>query len=624
MGTEQASNHHFRQLLDGAPAEAAAAFGEAFRELALQRSGQPDCDAARKLRSAGLELVRGLLRTRAGQLNAQQQLFLYSGAVADSVALKDARGERIELELLPKALYARLLACFGNTAACPPWLMVPANRLHALASGQLKPYDARRAGRWRNAVLTGPDAEAAQSHPVTGPADLARSFARYQELQQELATQTRSLVAVLSSENIAPVMQSLLYLGNEVRRLSQDGLAPENLRELQLTPTPAAHPSIARLQGLAVQFNEAMARLEGSQLRLLDSLSGTVRLAQAAASPAPAASPLPVLDATALPLLDSDYVSIELLISQTLLNDPRRSSLSPARVLLSEQLEKFADAPADCLMLPDLVEERFAEMSRLHINCFEQDAEGRSIIPAVFIEPGSGIVKWLDDRFVASFVQTEPARPGRELSLGSIDIAILRIFGLFLARGDIFNYRGERIADSFMAEYAGQIEQKVAVKFTGANKKLSYGTSTEEKDGASREDAVADYIDFIFCIFNGLPVPKKISQRKIGMLLKYCVFRDVWFSASLVMRLVAPSDQVLAREILLGLAQKYRVHVVDLIRHSLEADPRIASRYRNDAEQAIREVLGKLADELMREAAGGGEPGSPGQAAETVHDYFDV
>lgn len=624
MGNEQTGNLHFRQLLDGVSAETASILGEALRELALQRAGQPDCDAAAKLRQACLALTHSLLKSRAGQLNAQQQLFLYSGAVADSVTIKDAKGERIALELLPEALYAGLLACFSDAAPAAPWLMSPANRMHVLASTQLKPYDARRAGRWRNAVLTGPEAADAPSVAAADPDELARSFAQYQQLQQELAAHTRSLVAVLSSENIGPVMQSLLCIGNEVRRLSQDGMTPENLSELQLADAPAAHPSISCLQSLTAQFNEAIARLEASQMRLLESLSDTVRLAQGSGSAVPVPVPMPELDAGALQLIDSDYVSIELLVSQTMLSDPKRSSLSPARLLLCEQLEKCSGEVRNCLMLPQLVQERFAEMSRLHINCFAQDAAGNSIIPAIFIEPGVGIVKWLDDRFIASFVQTEPSRMGRELSLSSVDIAILKIFGLFLARGDIFNYRGERVADSFMAEYAGHIEQKVAVKFTGPKKKLTYGTSTEERDGASRDDAVADYIDFIFSVFNGLPIPRKISQRKIGILLKYCVFRDVWFSACLVMRLVMPSDHVLAREILLAHAQHYRVHVVDLIRHSLEADQRVAASYRNDAELAIREVLGKFADELIREAAAGGEPGRPAEALETVHDYFDV
>ena len=435
----------------------------------------------------------------------------------------------------------------------------------------------------------------------------------------------------LSSENIGPVLQSLLYLGNEVRRLCQDGLAIGNLAELKLEEPLDRHQSIQRLRSLAGQLSEALSAIERSQLELLAGLAQTIELARSgklASGTLPAgAAPAAQLDAAARRLIEADYQSCGSLVVQSLINDPRRSNWSAARVLLAEQLDSSEDPLRECLLLPGLLEERFAALGRLHVNCFERDAEGQLIVPAVGVEPGLGIVKWLDDRFIASFVQTDQPRHGSQLSLSSVDIAVLRIFGLFLARGDIFNYRGERNNDNFMAEYAGHIEQKAVVKFTGAQKKLSYGTSTEERDGASRDDAVNDYIEFVYAVFNGLPIPKKISPRKIGVILKYCIFRDVEFTAGLVMHFVVTSDQALAREILMSLARQHGLHVVELIRRSLDTDQQVAARYRNDATLAIREVLGKLADELTREADSGAQPqqgGSPVGAVETVHDYFDV
>src|SRR5690606_41113572 len=82
------------------------------------------------------------------------------------------------------------------------------------------------------------------------------------------------------------------------------------------------------------------------------------------------------------------------------------------------------------------------------------------------------LLKWMDDRYFASVVQTEPGRRGSELSLSGLDIAALRIMGLFLARGDIFNYRGERVSDSFMAEYAGQ--DRKSTRLDSSHVKISY------------------------------------------------------------------------------------------------------------------------------------------------------
>ncbi|MCB1218582.1 hypothetical protein KDL44_14450 [bacterium] len=638
MSDSASNNQHFKLLLEGVPREIAAKFGEAFVELAEQRQGSAAADAPTRLRSAWLELLKFLLKERSALLNPQQQLFIFSGVLADSVTVRDGKGETLDVPLLEPALHAALLEGFGPAQPAVPWIMSPLVRMHILATQQLKPFDANRSGRYSGEALSLPLAPA-QSTPAAAaqpdPARLEQAYAQCRQLQQEVGLRTRGLVEVLASENLGPVMQGLLHPANEMKRVSQDGLALSGLAQITLTGRPPEHDSVQRLKRLTEQFDSASSSLAQAQVRLLEAIAAAASLArgmeQGSPDLAPQAArqsllPKPKLDDNARRSVESDWNATAGFVNQTLLNDAKRSTWSPARVLLNEQLERCQDPLRDNLLTVAALHDSMQAMLRLHVNCFPQDSEGQPVIPAVFIEPGVGMLKWMDDRFIVSFVQTEAPRPGSELALSGIDIAALRIMGLFLARGDIFNYRGERIADSFMAEYAGHIEQKATVKFTGANKKLSYGTSTEEKDGASREDAVADYIDFIHAVFNGLPVPKRISPRKLGIILKYCVFRDVWYSACLVMRHVAQPDAALAREILLSLAKEYRVHVVDLIRHSLEADQQVAARYRSDPALAVKEVLGKQAEELTRQAESGLAPGEAGSAAETetVHDYFDV
>ena len=632
MAADTTVNQHLKQLMDGVPREAAASIGEAFLELAAQREGKAVADASTKLRTAWLELMKCLLRERFDMLNPQQQLFLMTGAVADSVTVKDSAGEKLCLQLLSNSLYEALLEEFTNQIVAPAWILNPTNRIHILASGQLKPFDSNRSGRYSGEALQ----VAGNQTAATGSADpqqLEQEYSRCRQLQQEVGQRTRRLVEVLASENLGPVMQGLMHPANELKRLSQDGQALASLSALDLGKAPKQHDSIARLRRLSEQFASASADLERSQIELLESMDSVAGLARrlqdgpaVAGSAAAPADVVVVLDEKARKLVESDWSSAASFVNQTLINDAKRSAWSSARVLLDEQLEKFSDPKRDCLLTVSALHASMEAMLRLHINCFPLDGNGQPVIPAVYIEPGVGMLKWMDDRYIASFVQTEPGRQGSELSLSGTDIAALRIMGLFLARGDIFNYRGERVSDSFMAEYAGHIEQKAVVKFTGASKKLSYGTSTEEKDGASREDAVVDYIDFIFAVSNGLPVPKKISPRKIGIILKYCVLKDVWYTSCLIMRLVAPSDMELARHTLLKLAHDHKVHAIELLRHAIESDPQVGSRYRNDAAHAAKEVFGKLADELIRQAESGLAPGEAGEsdAVETVHDYFDV
>jgi hypothetical protein len=282
-----------------------------------------------------------------------------------------------------------------------------------------------------------------------------------------------------------------------------------------------------------------------------------------------------------------------------------------------------------------------ARVDSLHPNCFSHDGTGQPLLPPLCLEPGVGVVRWLDDRFLLSFVSRETARRGKELSLSPLELSVLQLYGQFLARGDIFNYRGERLSDNFMAEYASDVEQKATVKFTGEQKKITYGTSTTEHDAASRDDAVRDYIDFIFHALNNLPLPKRITPRKAGVILKYCVFRDAACTAGLVLRFVAAHDFQLAREILFTLAHRDTAKVVALIQGALETDPQAGARYRRDLTLAVRDVMGR---EFLAEAQGLGllrketveavrELGQLEQAAASAaanpepaqdFDYFDV
>jgi hypothetical protein len=251
-------------------------------------------------------------------------------------------------------------------------------------------------------------------------------------------------------------------------------------------------------------------------------------------------------------------------------------------------------------------------------------------------------VKWLDDRFLLSFVANDPPRKGPQLSLSPLDQAVLRIYGSFVARGDIWNYRGERLNDNFMAEYAGEIEQKVAVKFTGAEKKLSYGTSAEEKDGASREDAVRDYLDFVFCVFNGLQVPKRITVRKAGVFLKYCIFRDIGFTLNLTLHLIAGADPLAARTIIHRHIPHNSGQIIALCHQALEGSTVLQTRYRRDLEALLKSVMGREFVEDARDAGLLGASDKPGGSSTgtatgttadaaadpatspTQHDYFDL
>ena len=240
----------------------------------------------------------------------------------------------------------------------------------------------------------------------------------------------------------------------------------------------------------------------------------------------------------------------------------------------------------------------------------------------------------MDDRFLMSFVCNEPERKGKELSLTSLDVAVLQLFGLFLARGDIFNYRGERITGNFMADYAGEVVQKAKVKFTGEKKKLTYTTSTKEQDQAGRDEAVRDYLDFIFHIYNNLPLPKRISPRKISVFLDYCILETPVRTAIQVLKHVLQYDFSRARSILMKLSGRRSEQVVKLIGQAMDADKQIANRYRKNLEAAVRDIMGRdfVTEALEKGYLGSGIERQPKPDAHDTtkhvededHDYFDV
>ena len=85
MGQGRETNHHFKELIKGAPPQITSEIGEALLALDSERRGDKD-DACTKLRGVWLQLARHLVRELATDLNPEQQLFLLSGALADAVA----------------------------------------------------------------------------------------------------------------------------------------------------------------------------------------------------------------------------------------------------------------------------------------------------------------------------------------------------------------------------------------------------------------------------------------------------------------------------------------------------------------------------------------------------------
>jgi hypothetical protein len=628
MSSGREINHHFKQLTAGVPVEVLAALGSAVLAVDAQRRGA-ESDAPAQLRRAWLELTRWLIRNAGAQLNEQQCVFLLSGALGDTVVIKAPDGKRVTVELLPTDYYEGLLSSLR--APRPPAVLTPRARMAWLAEGHLPPLDLQHPGRYREPT----DAERQQADADQLKRRLDGQLQELARTQERLAEATRRFADTVKPQNLRTVLES----AQAINELAGDAVAhaeqPELLQGLSVPADVTDHPVVRAAAQLETNLVGVLRDLSAAQqealqgVGLASQLAGTIVRASSTGSEALAAEDVLTLTPQAAKLVENDYVATNTVMTQLLLNSPQRSAWSASRVLLAEHTERCDDPLGECYATPERLAESIAKVDALHPNCFPHDAAGQPLLPPIIISPGVGEVKWFDDRFLVGFVCTEPARRGSQLTLSPVDLAVMQIYGQFLARGDMFNYRGERITDNFIGEYSGEIEQKAAVKFTGEKKKLTYTTATEVRDAASRDDAVRDYIDFIYHVYNAVQLPKRITPRRVGVLLKYCTIGDKVRTAALALKHVVGYDPLVAREIVTELAGKEPQDAVELLRRALESDPQLASKYGRNFGKIVETVLGH---EYAQQAEVGGPAAETADTEQPLpeappadeHDYFDV
>jgi hypothetical protein len=631
MNHGRETNHHFRELIKGAPPQVTSEIGEALLALEAERRGEK-ADACTKLRSVWLMLARYLVRDLALDLNPEQQLFLLSGALADHVVVKNAAGERITVELVPEDWYSSLLDSLDATV--PEYIISPLRRMTAMAGGEITPLDLDKPVRYRE-----PGKHKAKQGDQEDSARLLHSaLLKLDQSQQLQGVALKAFLKCISVEKLSPVLEALKELSDLAQRALKVRGGADQLSKLAV-PAIQGAPVLRQSKILNSDISRTLGELEKSSRQVLEALHSVRAIADACQAtgltdvPAVASESVSVDDAAAK-AVERDISTVHGVVIQQLANNPLRSAWSACRVLLTEQVEKVDDPLTESFATPDNLDASIVKITNLHPNCFPQDSHGVPVLPPIIIEPGVGIAQWYDDRFIISFVCNDAPRRGKKLNLSPVDLAVLSIFGQFLARGELFTFRGERATGNFIADYAGEVEQKAKAKFAGKDKKLTYTTATEVKDTASRDDAVRDYIDFIFHVFNGLTVPRRITPRRISVFLQYCIIGNEEMSAILALKHVLPYDPLVAREIVIKLAKRDDGRIVELVRTAVENDPQIASRYHNDLLRVVKELMGRdfattaerngllASGPIARRPAQFEGPGATETETSADHDYF--
>jgi hypothetical protein len=163
-------------------------------------------------------------------------------------------------------------------------------------------------------------------------------------------------------------------------------------------------------------------------------------------------------------------------------------------------------------------------------------------------------------------------------------------------------------------------------------------SATDLKDAAGRDDCVADYMDFVFLVFNGMNLPKRINARRVSVILRYNLIGSKEMTAGLILKYVMNYDHLVARELMVSLAERDDKKIMALIKHAMDNDPLVASKFRKSLETALEEVMGRewIQDARNKGLIGGGRAvpaagaaegeaeGQEGEEAGPAVDYFDV
>ena len=145
-----------------------------------------------------------------------------------------------------------------------------------------------------------------------------------------------------------------------------------------------------------------------------------------------------------------------------------------------------------------------------------------------------------------------------------------------------------------MGDYAGQVEKKAAVKWSGENKKMTVVSVGKMVDEAGRDDAVKDYMEFLFAMANDYPIPNKISQRKVNIFFNYVIIDNVEKTAGLILRYVLPSQGGAgeAKAMLFKLSGQSYDESKKLVAKAFE-DPNVQKQYREGLDVLTTRIFGR-------------------------------
>ncbi len=499
-----------------------------------------------KLRNAYNTLVSALL-DRMNALNKFQRLFLTTGVLADVV---ESNGTTITL--VEPAIYAALFDSFENREVGPlnEVIFTTLDKMKALAEGRIQLIDT--SGKRKRSIDTSVDPKKVKAALEWKKADSLRSGAN---LVREISNDFDKLTQLTSDKiknaklnyDVIKKYFDLLLKGHRIepeeKKLknalkTRIDILSKTLIEFSKTYSEIFNRTNEQLENLKEKIEDVQQKEE--EIEQADSMISTEEDRK-----------VDEFGSEHLDIIKRDIIIINNFIVNAAEKNPNRVPFSGSRIVVNSQIPDLEKANEAYFCTPQNVINALKKILSIHINAFPKDEDGKYMIPPIIIEPIRNYVDFLEDRFVMGFISGEPGRKGANVSFSPVDFQVLKAIGMYLAKDSIYNYRGEINEGTFMGDYTGKIEKKAQVKWTGEDKKFNMVISSQLVDAASRDQAVQDYMDFLFNVMNGLGPGPKMSKRRINVLLKYAVIKNVENNIKLLLNYVAQSEPTEARDTIL-------------------------------------------------------------------------
>jgi hypothetical protein len=567
-------NQIFEKTMEGITPECRAIVEEGLRAFAKDTATNPmftDKVKCERLRKGFDSLTRNLVDRKLDSLNDQQMLFLCTGALADEVKLESKPGEpEIVAKLLPRDLYDALMAEFKKTPELPEemdYILPMVDRARFIAMGELFALDPQQAGKRRPkpAPKQGGDTKAQKEMALGKKNQLVK------ELGEGLPALQKLFAKYLVGNKLAAkdAIDSMTKYYNQVT--GKEAPAPLQAdREVLDKKVIGAGPALATFSEenaqVLIQMKDLAAQLGPKTLELrkavndLEGLSSVVSEALR--------KKFVSYDVDKISLIKRDFEYTGSFVGRTAESAPQRVATSGSRILLSSHLDPNGNPLKDQICTPDNVHQAMQKILKIHTNLFPLNAAGQPVIPPIIIEPVRNVVEWMDDRFVISLVSGDPVKKGPQFSLTPVEAQVLRACGNYLSKDSLFNFRGEQNVGTFMGDYSGKIEKQAKVVFAGADKKMTMVASSNVLDSAGRDQAVTDYMDFIFNVKNGLGPGQKMSKRRVAVLLRYMVFENLQTTVILLLRYAGLTEIAECRETILKHTQNKYDEAKKLVENS--------------------------------------------------------